>query len=756
MSNLTTDIKERTRNLIDSFKNGEHIVYFEPAGTGVFNLDISEPVIIRGARMLDYIFEKIPVKIMDHELIVGIRPECQLPVYVTEEENNFAYSVWGARSNIFMGHTVIDYETVLKKGFYGIKEQAQKKLEVEKEKIKVDFLKSVIIICNAVKKYAERYSSEAGKISKSLNSTNAGNKQRLKELFNIKKLVEKVPYYPAQTFYEALQSVWFTHTLLRIAKQPTMGFGRFDQYMYPYYKNDIEKGIATIEGAIELLEAFFVKLSTTDFATSNFKDLNEEQNIINDQDNGQNLMLGGQDIKGMDSSNEFSYLCLDAAIKLKLPEPYIQVRVNKNTPDEFLLKACQLAKCGTGMPLFNNDEIITPSLISLGIPLHDARLYSNVGCNEILIPGKSEFEPIGVWIELLKCLELALNNGISFYRGDRDPFSTSVFLDNYGIEVMTGNSSGPPTGKPHEFFSFENLFNAFKRQVSYAINERIRKNNELLKGLAMIAPTPLLSAVLGGCVEKGLDKTCGGAVYYGCAVMGRGIPNVADSLAAIKTLVFDNKEMTLEELVNILKENYHKNEFLHERLLNEIPKFGNDDDLVDSIAVEVVDFFCSEVSKYEIEGPYKGKYIPSLWAPWFVNTGKQIGASADGRHSGEPISRNVQPEVGAPRSGPTAILNSVSKLNQLDAPGCVTLDLDLDASIFKGDEGLQLLLSLLKTYFEQGGQQLAFNLLDANILREAQKNPEKYKDLVVRVWGYSAYFVHLEKEHQDILINRLS
>ncbi len=739
---------ERIRKLIDNYWKGSHIEYFNSNDELSYHVDGEKPIIVRNAEAIKLVFEKIPLKILDNELIVGIRPEVNFPIFATKRERELSKQIWGLEYNTYFGHTVPNFSEVVNKGFSGVKKDIENRLK-SKEPGDIDFLQAAIMLCDSVNDYSIRYSKKAYEMAELEKDI-----KRKEELKKIGDNLAKVPFNPASNFWECLQSIWLTYSILRISGQPLIGFGRFDQYAYPFFKKDIEEGRYSKEFLTEVLESFFIKLNTADFSQSDFKPFNKKQEIVNDQDTGKNMILGGIGGNNNDQTNELSYICIDTAMKVKLPVPYIQVRLNKYSPDDFILKSCELAKIGIGMPLFNNDDIVIPALKAIGVKSEDAIGYSNVGCNEILIAGKSEFQPLAIWIELLKCLELALNNGISFYRGDRDPYSTKLFKDSYDIDLMTGDEIGANTGDVDTFDSFEILFSAFKTQVSNAIDKRVRKNNATLEGLSKIAPCPLLSIFINDCIAKGKDKTSGGARYNYCTVMGRGLPNVVNALLSIKILVFETEELSLKEFTEILKFDYEENELLREKIVNTLPKYGDDDDEVVNITKRVAEFFCEEVLKFEVFKPFKASYIPSIWAPWYIHTGKQIGASADGRLAGKPIAKNLEPPINLNSKGLTAILNCISSIDQKKAPGCATLDIDIDLKHFKGINGSKILAGLVKTYFKQGGQQIIINIIDPEVLKKAQADPENYKNIIVRVWGYSAYFVHLEKHYQDMIINR--
>jgi formate C-acetyltransferase len=433
-------------------------------------------------------------------------------------------------------------------------------------------------------------------------------------------------------------------------------------------------------------------------------------------DNLQNLILGGQTPFGQDATNLLSYQCLNATDRLGLIDPKISVRVHKDTPDEFLRKTCELIAKGEYQPGIYNDEAIIPALVKSGIPLEDSRDYTNDGCSEILVQGKTCPWAFEANVKLLKCMELATNR-----------------LEN--------------------FETFENLLNATKDEISLAVNMAIASVNILQAAVPKISPNPWISATVEGCIENSLDITEGGAVYNSSAVCASGLADTADSLAAIKKLVFEKKAVSKRELIEALKANFHGYERLRLMLLNRAPKFVNDIEYVDSIAAEIVEHTAAEVSKFR--NPRGGRYNLGLFSYGnYISHGIVTGATPDGRKAGSGISPNFSPAPGRDAKGPFAVFKSTTRVDQQLTANGNALDIALHPSAIKGSNGVEKLMGLIKAMIELGGMQVQFNIIDANVLKAAQSEPEKYKNLTVRLWGFPAYFIRLPKEFQDHLIAR--
>jgi formate C-acetyltransferase len=722
------------------------------------------PLIIRKALAEKTLLEQAPVRILEGELIVGLRPQMAMPEYTTQEERDWAWNVARLTPYMIYGHNSPSYRMVLAKGLKGIIDDINRLRCNEKDEEKNQFWQAAEIACNAVIRYAERYAEEAERLC-----TQESDEQRRKELKKIADICRHVPANPARTFHEALQSVWFTYSALRIVGHTLIQFGRFDQYLYPFYEQDLRNGTMTKEDVRKLLQHFWIKCNMTDYViksddTDN-KDDTASKYIINVdgktvymgtgageeyglQETGNNIILAGLTPDGVDGTNELTYLCLDVASELKLRDPIVSVRVHKNSPKDLLTKACKLLATGIGMPAFYNDEIIIPALQKVGISLQDARDYCNDGCIEVYSQGKSQDRSIAIWIDALKVLELALNNGKS-YRNNITTLHIQVLRDYYATFLDDGDMEGPATGEASTIKSFEQLMENFKKHLAFALERHVKVSNMVDTYISKIAPSPLLSVVIEGCVEKGKDHTDGGPIYNNTGTTLRGVPNTAEALAAIKKVCFDEKKITLEELVEVLKNDFEGRDDIRKMLL-ECPKWGDNDDYVDDIVKDICDFWYQEVGKYT--NPRGGRFKAGLWATAADHSGQICGASADGRRAGEAIATNLSPIKS--RKGVTSFLNSAAKIDYSSCSNSSIVDIHLMPETLEGEEKIEKLVALIRTYFGMGGFALSFNVVSPETLIDAQKHPEQYKDLLVRVHGYSAHFITLSREYQNLIIER--
>jgi formate C-acetyltransferase len=498
--------------------------------------------------------------------------------------------------------------------------------------------------------------------------------------------------------------------------------------MLPYYKESLEKGEITREDALELLECFYIKLSEIIKIYDN-----KTAKYFGGFPQGQIIVVGGQTTEGLDATNDLSYLCLEAMMDVKTRQPNLAVRLHRGSPDDFVLRACEVAKVSNAQPEFFNDEIVIPALLNVGVPIEEARNYAVCGCVEIAIPGKTNTWGVAAMVNFAKCLELTLNNGKS---------------------MLNDKQIGPTTGDPREFKSFDDLMHAFKLQMEYVAKLVVIAQNCIQSAHAELAPQPFVSAFISDCIEKGEDFICGGARYNFSGSQGVGVASVADSLASLKKLVFEEKIITMSKLLEALRNNFQgEYEELRFLLLTRAPKFGNDDDYVDLIAREIGRIHCLSYSKYrDARG---GIYTPGMLSNTAgIMFGEAVAATPDGRRFGEPLSDGVSPVAGRDVNGPTAAFKSVAKLDLALCPQGAVLNMKLNPTLLSGREKLIKFANIIRSYFELGGFHVQFNIIDDKILRRAQREPEKYKDLLVRVAGWCAYFVELAKPVQDEIIRR--
>jgi len=615
-------------------------------------------------------------------------------------------------SGIDLVHRLPRFQLVLDRGIRGLREEAHARLkrldETRAEDVKKRiFYESIIIVYDAMISYAERWAQKLEELA-----ATESNNERRRELETMAEICRRVPAYPSRNFHEALQAVLFT---VLINQAETRGsatsLGRFDQYMYRFFRADIESGALTDEHALELIECFFLKFYRTfDFHLTT---------------------LGGVTPDGSDGTNELSYLCLEAVERLRVPRN-ITVRIHRNTPREFFRKAARVARLGLGRPDFWNDEVTVGALVSAGIPLVDARDYAPIGCVELTIPGKCNSRTMGHSINLAKILEVTLNGGRC---------------------ALTGKAVG--LKNETDFPTYEALHSAYRRQAAYFIRLAIEDN---VRGYVIQAdelPFPVLSAFTVGCLESGRDVMNGGAIYNPSGVNLFGIANVADSLAAIKKFVYDERKISLDELRRALLDDFKGKEPLRQMLLTRVPKFGNDDPYVDEIAAGEVDFYCREVAKYPT--PEGGRHHPLLFGTTsngIYNFGMKTGATADGRRARAPLTTSVNATHGRELSGVTALLNSVSRIDFSKAAGGASFIVDLHPTAVDGEEGLEKLVSLLRTFFDNGGMEIGLNVVRERELREAQTCPERYGHLMVRVFGFSTQFVSLDRDLQEHIIEK--
>ena len=790
-----------------------------------------QPVITRRAEAFAHILRNIPIIIRDNELIVGsstIAPRgCQTfpefsyqwledeldtvatrtadPFYIAEEtkaELREVHKYWKGKTsselatsymapeaikaiehNIFtpgnyfyngVGHVTVKYEEVLAIGYKGIIDKAR--AELEKCQVgdgnyakKSHFLNAVIVSCQAVIEYAERYAELASQMA-----AECTDPVRKQELLQISENCSRVPANGATSFYEACQSFWFVQQLLQVESSGhSISPGRFDQYMYPYYKADIDKGIITREAAQELLDCIWVKLN----------DLNKVRDAASAEGFAgyslfQNLIVGGQDKYGNDVTNDLSVMCILASMHVHLPMPSLSIRVWNGSPHELLIKAAELTRTGIGLPAYYNDEVIIPALQNRGLTLEDAREYNIIGCVEPQKAGKTDGWHDAAFFNMCRPLELVFSNGMD-----------------------KGELVGIQTGDVTKMTTFEEFFDAYKKQMEYCISLMVNADNAIDVAHSERVPLPYESCMVDDCLSRGLSVQEGGAVYNFTGPQGFGIANMADSLYAIRKLVYEDKKVSMEEYKQALAWNYDKGldqqsvsdmsemilkgmqdagmavntdtakavlqtvmrlkpteeqlrrftEIHH--MIDEVPKFGNAIYDVDYFARDVAYTYSRPLQKYM--NPRGGHYQAGLY-PVSANVplGGQTGATPDGRYAHTPVADGVSPTAGKDVKGPTAAATSVSRLDHFIVSNGTLFNQKFHPSALAGREGLEKFVALIRTFFDQKGMHMQFNVVDRETLLDAQKHPENYAHLVVRVAGYSALFTTLSRSLQDDIIRR--
>lgn len=831
----TTDIPKSSRipKLVEALY--AHMPVIESARakliTESYKATEGQPTITRRAEAFAHILRNIPIIIRDNELIVGsstIAPRgCQTfpefsyqwledeldtvetrsadPFYIAEEtkqELREVHKYWKGKTsselatsymapeairaiehNIFtpgnyfyngVGHVTVKYEEVLAIGYKGIIDKAQAELDrcqvgdgnyVKKS----HFLKAVILSCQAVIEYAERYAELASQMA-----AECADPVRKQELLQISQNCSRVPANGATSFYEACQSFWFVQQLLQVESSGhSISPGRFDQYMYPYYKADLDKGIITRESAQELLDCIWVKLN----------DLNKVRDAASAEGFAgyslfQNLIVGGQDKDGNDVTNDLSVMCILASMHVHLPMPSLSIRVWNGSPHELLIKAAELTRTGIGLPAYYNDEVIIPALLNRGLTLADAREYNIIGCVEPQKAGKTDGWHDAAFFNMCRPLELVFSNGMD-----------------------KGELVGIQTGDVTKMTTFEEFYDAYKKQMEYCISLLVNADNAIDVAHAERVPLPFESCMVDDCISRGISVQEGGAIYNFTGPQGFGIANMADSLYAIRKLVYEDKKVSMEEYKEALAWNYDKGldeqsvkdisemilkgmqdggmnvtedtakavlttvmrlkpteeqlrrftEIHH--MIDGVPKYGNAIDDVDYFARDVAYTYTRPMQKYH--NPRGGQYQAGLY-PVSANVplGGQTGATPDGRYAHTPVADGVSPSAGKDVKGPTAAATSVSRLDHFIVSNGTLFNQKFHPSALAGREGLEKFVSLIQTFFDQKGMHMQFNVVDRETLLDAQKHPEKYSHLVVRVAGYSALFTTLSRSLQDDIIRR--
>ncbi|HEY9159482.1 MAG TPA: pyruvate formate lyase family protein [Desulfomonilia bacterium] len=637
--------------------------------------------------------------------------------------NNPAYVM---NSFDVQGHLIPGHKNVLREGFSGIRKRAEKRLsdsEFKGDKEGANFLKAVIICCDAMRDFALRYSVEAERLAEN------ANEERRRELLSIAERCRHVPYHPPRDFREALQAFWLTHiaAIISYGMPAILSTGRLDSHFASFYEEDLKKGAITKEQATELMEELLIKLAC------NLILLPYGGKATGNELGSDNCTptIGGLNPDGTDGTTEMTYVVLNAAANVKSMGNSFSIRVSEKSPPEYWQRIIDMYRNTSGPALFN-DEVVIEALTQTGMRIEDARDYAIVGCVEPTGDGNTFGCTSGNDISLVAALEMALLNG--------------------RLRIM-GKRIGPATGDPVCFRTFDDFFEAYKKQMSFMISVISRAVNIKDESYRSSLPSPFISCTLTGCIENARDMTSGGAKYTYSSVSGRGLGTAADSLAAIKHFVFDEKVFSMDELVSMLDVNFRGFEKERAMLKNRGPRFGADIDDADFIAAEISSYFCTEVGKQK-------NIFGTMFRPGFFSYGMHVldglflGATPDGRLSGEPVSNSFSPSNGSETKGPTAVMKSASKMNHTLISNGNALNVKFLPSMITGRERADRMISLFKGYFRLGGMEISPNFISSEMLREAQMRPEMYRDLVVRVSGYSAFFTDLGRPLQDEIISR--
>jgi len=626
------------------------------------------------------------------------------------------------------GHTVLG-DKIYKKGFFDIKEDIQLSIQ------KLDFLndpeaykkreelKSMDIVCDALIHFAHRHAEKARDLARS-----EKNRLRKKELKVISEVCSHVPAHAPRNFWESLQYYWFVHlgVITELNGWDAFNPGRLDQHLYPFYKKELDKGSLTKDKAKELLQAFWIKFNNQP-APPKVGVTAEESGTYTDF---ALINTGGVKTDGSDAVNDLTYLILDVVEEMRILQPSSALQLSKKNPDRFLKRALKIIKTGFGQPSLFNTDVIIQELVRQGKSMEDARNGGTSGCVEAGAFGKENYTLTG-YFNLVKVLEITLNNGI-------DP--------------RTGKKIGLKTGNPVDFSSYDALLEAFAKQIMYFIDIKIKGNNIIERLYAEFIPAPFLSLLIDDCITKGKDYHNGGPRYNTTYIQGVGLGTITDSLTAIKHHVYDNENISMKDILIALKKNFTAQEKLRQRLLNKTPKYGNDDDYADEIMRSIFEIFYTAVDGRPNTkgGNYRINLLPTTVHVYF---GRVVGATPDGRRASEPLSEGVSPVQGADRNGPTAVIKSVSKMDHVRTGGTL-LNQKFTPQLLADEDGIDKLAHLIRAYFKLDGHHIQLNVVTADTLRAAQKNPEKFRDLIVRVAGYSDYFCDLNKDLQDEIIAR--
>ena len=648
--------------------------------------------------------------------------------------------VFGMEGKLNAGdaHLAVNYERILKDGLRGY-EKRVKEYKATLDLTNPDnidkycFYNAVLIVLKAVRNFANRYSV----LAKDLAEKELNQKRKI-ELLEISRICSKVPYEPAETFQEAVQSVWFIQLILQIESNGhSLSYGRFDQYMYPYYDRDIKNGTIKESEALELLTCLWIKTLTINKVRSQAHTLSSAGSPMY-----QNVTIAGQTTDKKDAVNDLSFLVLKSVAQTRLTQPNLTVRYHKNINKRFLDECVEVMRLGFGMPALNNDEIIIPSFMDWQVKEEDAYNYSAIGCVETAVPGKWGYRCTGMsYINFPRMLLCTMNNGV-------DLTSNKRFTKGYGYFT--------------EMESYEELLKAWDKTIREITRYSVIVENVIDKASERDVPDILCSALTDDCIARGKTIKEGGAVYDFISGLQVGIANMADCLAAIKKLVYEEKKITRQELWDAILDDFSspKNKKIQEMLIREAPKYGNDDDYVDQLIVEAYDSYIEEIEKYPNtrynRGPIGGiRYAGTSSISANVGQGMSTMATPDGRNAFEPLAEGCSPAHNSDKNGPTAVFKSVSKLRTNKITGGVLLNQKMTPQMLSTEENRQKLELLIKTFFNRlHGYHVQYNIVSKETLIDAQKHPENHKDLIVRVAGYSAFFNVLSKKTQDDIIGR--
>lgn len=709
-------LNERIAALKSIVTNKEHVKYRRLQEVDLSGLFDSQELSLckRTVRRLAHILSTMPIYILPEETIVGAFTNFPKFKIVDDGQLEKMWQGRHAHEKGVVNNIAVNYEHALRLGLEGLKQEAEQSLQRYRElnaHAEQDFLESAIEGLDAVMNFARRYAEKARELAGALEDP--AQQERLRKIAEV---CERVPGQSARNFREAVQSFYFLHMGRWAEGHYHCCIGRFDQFMLPYLEHDLQAGLLTRSEALELLEELWLKLN---WDTDLFHGLQQG-------DNGQSMMLGGVNRKGEPAENELTELCLEATSEIRMIDPKINLRVSKHTPDHLLIKAAELTQLGLGFPQYENDQAIIEGLVRAGYEQEDARDFTVAACWEYIIPGKGMDIPNISAVNFLRAVEWALDHGKS---------------------QVAGQPSGNDYGGLADYASFAELMAACKKHIVDQVRREVARTRA-----TFLLPGPFQSCLMDDCLASGKDVS-EQSKYHNYGFHGVGLANAADALCAMKCLMYDTKRISTPQLRRALDENFEGHEELRRTLIEDAPKFGNDNDAVRAIAHELTRCFAEELKRHRNDrgGIYRGGISSALLYIW---QGKEIGATPDGRKAQEPLAPNFSPVMGRAKEGLTTVIRTFAQHDLTDMINGGPLTIEIHDSAFQSSDAFAKMAALIRTYVELGGLQVQVNAVNRKALLDAQAHPERYRDLIVRVWGFSAYFVELERDFQDHIISR--